>query len=189
MWATILSTCYASTESLDVSELNDANIKSFGVPGHIYPVQLNPPTSQQLCLLCRTSWRLNSRTNYRSEMLDARATAAGMSETGNRGLDAREHWRTPRLIRFAVTCETVTARDSAGPPSPDGPAAHIAHAINFHSPIFTQLFQRWRGSFFFSQNEALPASDGRPAPGPAASPHRHRLVTVGHRHTLPHFFF
>ena len=26
-----------------------------------------------------------------------------MSETGNRGLDAREHWRTPRLIRFAVT--------------------------------------------------------------------------------------
>ena len=35
MWATILSTCYASTESLGVSELNDANIKSFGVPGRI----------------------------------------------------------------------------------------------------------------------------------------------------------
>ena len=32
-----------------------------------------------------------------------RATAAGMSQTGNRGLDAREHWRTPRLIRFTVT--------------------------------------------------------------------------------------
>ena len=31
--------------------------------------------------------------------------------------------------------ETVTARDPAGPPSPDGPAAHIAHAIYFHSPI------------------------------------------------------
>ena len=26
-----------------------------------------------------------------------------MSETGNRGLNAREHWRTPRLIRFVVT--------------------------------------------------------------------------------------
>ena len=76
--------------------------------------------------------------------------------------------------------ETVTARDPAGPPSPDGLAAHIAHAINFHSPIFTQPFQRWRGSFFFSQNESLPASDGRPAPGPAASPHS--LVTIGHRH-------
>ena len=35
MWATILSTCYASTESLGVSELNDADIKSFGVPGRI----------------------------------------------------------------------------------------------------------------------------------------------------------
>ena len=35
MWATILSTCYASTESLGVSELNDANIKSVGVPGRI----------------------------------------------------------------------------------------------------------------------------------------------------------
>ena len=35
MSATILSTCYASTESLGVSELNDTNIKSFGVPGHI----------------------------------------------------------------------------------------------------------------------------------------------------------
>ena len=29
--------------------------------------------------------------------------AAGMSETGNHGLNARKHWRTPRLIRFAVT--------------------------------------------------------------------------------------
>ena len=35
MSATILSTCYASTESLGVSELNDANIKSFDVPGRI----------------------------------------------------------------------------------------------------------------------------------------------------------
>ena len=35
MSATILSMCYASTESLGVSELNDINIKSFGVPGHI----------------------------------------------------------------------------------------------------------------------------------------------------------
>ena len=35
MSATILSTCYALTESLGVSELNDANIKSFGVPGRI----------------------------------------------------------------------------------------------------------------------------------------------------------
>ena len=35
MSATILSTCYASTESLGVSELNDTNIKSFGVPGRI----------------------------------------------------------------------------------------------------------------------------------------------------------
>ena len=26
-----------------------------------------------------------------------------MTETGNRALDEREHWRTPRLIRFAVT--------------------------------------------------------------------------------------
>ena len=29
--------------------------------------------------------------------------AAGMSEIGNRGLDVREHWRTPRLTRFTVT--------------------------------------------------------------------------------------
>ena len=35
MSATILSTCYASTESLGVSELNDTNIKYFGVPGCI----------------------------------------------------------------------------------------------------------------------------------------------------------
>ena len=35
MSATILSTCYASTESLGVSELNDTNIKSFGIPGRI----------------------------------------------------------------------------------------------------------------------------------------------------------
>ena len=35
MSATILSTCYASTENLGVSELNDANIKSFSVPGRI----------------------------------------------------------------------------------------------------------------------------------------------------------
>ena len=35
MSATILSTCYASTESLGVSELNDTNIKSFGVPGRM----------------------------------------------------------------------------------------------------------------------------------------------------------
>ena len=35
MSATILFTCNASTESLCVSELNDANIKSFGVPGRI----------------------------------------------------------------------------------------------------------------------------------------------------------
>ena len=35
MSATILSTCYASTEGLGVSELNDTNIKSFGVPGRI----------------------------------------------------------------------------------------------------------------------------------------------------------
>ena len=35
MSATILSTCYASTESLGVSELNDTNIKYFGVPGRI----------------------------------------------------------------------------------------------------------------------------------------------------------
>ena len=36
-----------------------------------------------------------------------------------------------------LSIETVTARDPAGPPSPDGPAAHIAHAIYFHSPIST----------------------------------------------------
>ena len=35
MSATILSTCYASTESLGVSQLNDTNIKSFSVPGCI----------------------------------------------------------------------------------------------------------------------------------------------------------
>ena len=35
MSATILSTCYASTESLGVSELNDTNVKFFGVPGRI----------------------------------------------------------------------------------------------------------------------------------------------------------
>ena len=35
MSVTILSMCYASTESLGVSELNDTNIKSFGVPGRI----------------------------------------------------------------------------------------------------------------------------------------------------------
>ena len=35
MSATILSMCYALTESLGVSELNDTNIKSFGVPGRI----------------------------------------------------------------------------------------------------------------------------------------------------------
>ena len=35
MSATILSTCYALTEGLGVSELNDTNIKSFGVPGRI----------------------------------------------------------------------------------------------------------------------------------------------------------
>ena len=35
MSATILSTCYASTESLGVSELNDTSIKSFGVPWRI----------------------------------------------------------------------------------------------------------------------------------------------------------
>ena len=72
MSATILSTCYASTESLGVSKLNDTNIKSFCVLSRIsigvYPVQLNPWISQPLCFLCRTSWRLNSRTNYRSEM-------------------------------------------------------------------------------------------------------------------------
>ena len=35
MSSTILSTCYASTESLGVSELNDTNIKYFGVPRRI----------------------------------------------------------------------------------------------------------------------------------------------------------
>ena len=35
MSSTILSTCYASTGSLGVSELNDINIKSFGVPRRI----------------------------------------------------------------------------------------------------------------------------------------------------------
>ena len=35
MSETILSTCYASTESLGVSEWIDTNIKSFGVPGRI----------------------------------------------------------------------------------------------------------------------------------------------------------
>ena len=35
MSAITLSTCYSSTESLDVYELNDTNIKSFGVPGRI----------------------------------------------------------------------------------------------------------------------------------------------------------
>ena len=35
MSATILSMCYALTESLSVSELNDTDIKSFGVPGGI----------------------------------------------------------------------------------------------------------------------------------------------------------
>ena len=35
MSATILSTCYASTENLGVSELNDTNINSFGVPERI----------------------------------------------------------------------------------------------------------------------------------------------------------
>ena len=35
MSSTILSTCYASTGSLGVSELNDTNIKSFGVPRRI----------------------------------------------------------------------------------------------------------------------------------------------------------
>ena len=39
------------------------------------------------------------------------------------------------LLTKYQTIETVTARDPAGPPSPDGPAAHIAHAIYFHSPI------------------------------------------------------
>ena len=33
MSSTILSTCYASTKSLGISELNDTNIKSFCVPG------------------------------------------------------------------------------------------------------------------------------------------------------------
>ena len=36
-------------------------ISNISVFQGVYPVQLNPPTSQQLCLLCRTSWRLNSR--------------------------------------------------------------------------------------------------------------------------------
>ena len=35
MSATILSTCNASADSLGVSELNDTNIKYFGVPGRI----------------------------------------------------------------------------------------------------------------------------------------------------------
>ena len=54
MSATILSMCCALTESLGVSELNDTNIK-FSVFQSVYPEQLNLPTSQQLCLLCRTS--------------------------------------------------------------------------------------------------------------------------------------
>ena len=84
--------------------------------------------------------------------------------------------------------ETVTARDPAGPPSPDGPAAHIAHAISFHSPIYTQLLSKMEGNVLVRPergNGALPASDGRPILGPAVSPHRQ----TGHRHTLPHFFF
>ena len=35
MSATTLPTCYASTESLGLSELNDTNIISFGVPEHL----------------------------------------------------------------------------------------------------------------------------------------------------------
>ena len=81
--------------------------------------------------------------------------------------------------------ETVTARDPAGPPSPDGPTAHIATRDFVPLTDLHSWFLRWRVAFSFVPkrgSEALPASDGCPIFGP---PHR----PTGHRHTLPHFFF
>ena len=58
--------CYTSAESLCLWSWITL-ISYLSVFHSVYPEQLNPPTSQQLCLLCRTSWRLHSRTNYRQK--------------------------------------------------------------------------------------------------------------------------
>ena len=75
--------------------------------------------------------------------------------------------------------ETVTARDPAGPPSPDGPAAHIAHAINFHSPIFTQPFQQDGGDrSCSSRTRHFRPPTGARYPARPLRPTGTRLVTV-----------
>ena len=74
-------------------------ISNLSVFQGVYPVQLNPPTSQKLCLLCRTSWCLNSRTDQK-----CRTHVQRQRECLKLGIAvSMEHWRPQRLIRFTVT--------------------------------------------------------------------------------------
>ena len=71
----------------------------------VYPKQLNPPTSQQLCLLCRTSWRTNPWANYRSGNIGL--DVHRQRECPKLGIAVKMHGNTgERFLRFAVTCAT-----------------------------------------------------------------------------------
>ena len=71
----------------------------------VYPEQLNPPTSQQLCLLCHTSWHINSRAHYLSGNVGRTCNGSGDVWNWEPRSRCREHWK--RLIRFAVTSNNI----------------------------------------------------------------------------------
>ena len=100
--ATILSTCYTSTESLGVSGLNDINIKSFGVPGRISrAVESTNFTTNVFTLPHIMAPKFANQLPIRN----VGRTCKGSGNVWNWESRSRctEHWRTPRLIRFAVT--------------------------------------------------------------------------------------
>ena len=101
---TMLLMCYTSTEILGFFELMTL-ISCSKVFQRVYPKQLNPPTSQQLCLLCRTSWRTNPWANFRSGNIGL--DVHRQRECPKLGIAVKMHVNTgERLLRFAITCAT-----------------------------------------------------------------------------------
>ena len=67
----------------------------------VYPELFEPPTSQHMCILCHTSWCLNSRANYRSGNVGRTCNGSGNVWNSMHGHTGE------RLILFAVTITDI----------------------------------------------------------------------------------
>ena len=77
MSATILFTCYASTEGLGLSELNDTNIISLGVPGRIFRAVESTNFRKIVLTLPHIMVPKFASLNYRSENIGRTCNGSG----------------------------------------------------------------------------------------------------------------